>query len=202
MPDSQRAFAILTAAGPNRPGLLLSMARFVGEHGGNIVRDSVEVYGDRAFLSLYVDLPADALGSMGQARAALQGSTGLEVTLLVTPQGPDSSQPLGSLLAISDDFPGLLARVAAFLAGHGMDILSHQGSRQEFKVPGTDQVRARYVQYFTLRRPPSCDLLAFEDELRALKHAWGVFLRYREDTPYQPAVYSDITPLGDFPAGT
>ena len=200
MPQTDRLHAILRASGADRPGLLLALARFVGEHDGNIIRDVEEVFGTRAELLLYIDLPASHYATMAAAAVPFGASVGLEVEVVQADAHGGEDQPVGNLLAISDDFPGLLARVAAFLAGHDFDILSHQGARQVVASEGG--VRVRYVQYFTLRRSPTCDLLAFEDELRALKHAWGVFLRYREDAPHNPSIFADLQSLGDFPAGT
>jgi len=196
------SYAILRAHGPDRPGQLLALARFIAEHGGNIIRDVEEAFGPEAELLLHMEVTDVDRLKMEAGLPALLEATGLSATLV--PAGGPALRgfQVGSLLAIADDFPGLLARIAAFLSSHGIEVISHQGTRLVTRDAATGEPRARYVQYFTLRRPSTCELLAFEDELRAVKHAWGVFLLYREDEPFNPSVFADLQALGDFPAGT
>ncbi|HMP08628.1 MAG TPA: ACT domain-containing protein, partial [Lacipirellulaceae bacterium] len=68
---------VLTVLGPDRPGLVESLARAVAEHGGNWVESRMAHLAGHFAGILRVEVDADRASALAAAVAAL-GSTGLE----------------------------------------------------------------------------------------------------------------------------
>lgn len=116
---------VLTAIGPERPGLVSALAEAVSDHGGNwLTSELARLAGSFAGIVL-VEVPADQVDSLTLAVRAL-GDDGL-LDVAVSPaeaiSHEDSSRDLMQLQLLGQDRPGIVREISRALAGHGVTIL-------------------------------------------------------------------------------
>jgi len=122
--------AVLTAIGPDHPGLVDEVTRFVAECGGNL-EDSrmVNLRGQFAMMML-VTGPAEVVQRLRDGLAELQAATGVHAEVQTAAAGrPSSSAALPYKLSTwAMDHPGLMQSVAHLLGELGVNIESAESS--------------------------------------------------------------------------
>jgi glycine cleavage system regulatory protein len=112
---------VVTLIGPDRPGLVESLAKRVAAHGGNWVESRMAHLAGQFAGILRVEVPPDGLPALTAALAELE-KDGLRV---VTQSGgrPD---PAGSrameFQAVGHDHPGIVRDISEVLLRHGVNI--------------------------------------------------------------------------------
>jgi len=121
---------ILTAIGPDHPGLVDEVTLFVAECGGNL-EDSrmVNLRGQFAMMML-VAAPADAVRRLRDGLGELQAASGLHAEVQIAAAGrPSTSAALPYKLSTwAMDHPGLMQSVAHLLGELGVNIESAESS--------------------------------------------------------------------------
>jgi len=113
---------VLTIIGPDRPGLVESVARAVSDHDGNWVESRMARLAGQFAGVLRVDVPAGRADALERALGALDAQ-GLEV---VVSRGPAAAAapPLRRvrLELLGHDRPGIVRQISASLAAHGVNV--------------------------------------------------------------------------------
>ena len=112
------ASLILTVVGPDRPGLVRSLAQMVAAHGGNWLESRMARLGGQFAGIVLVDAPETLLADL----QALE-SEGLHVSVRIGEAA--GAGPSGTRLAVEvvgHDRPGIVRDVARVLAEHGANI--------------------------------------------------------------------------------
>jgi glycine cleavage system transcriptional repressor len=120
---------VLTAIGPDRPGLVDEVTRFVAECGGNL-EDSrmVNLRGQFAMVMLVAG-PADVVERVKDGLGQLKTATGVHAEVQAVAGRPDSSPALPYKLSTwAMDHPGLMQSVAHLLSEFGVNIESAESS--------------------------------------------------------------------------
>ena len=115
---------IITAVGPDRPGLAGELTGHLHSHGANLLDSRmVNLRGQFAMLIL-LEAPADAVTAIGKELPEFGRKIGL--TLTVTPQSASAKPPAPGLRfklkTYSLDQPGIVARLTGVLRSHGVNI--------------------------------------------------------------------------------
>ena len=114
---------VMTAVGPDRPGLVGQLTGTLHKAGGNVADSRmVNLRGQFALLVL-VEGDEAALPAMRQAFEAAAKALGL--TMSVTTQGPAAQAVRGvpyHLKTYSPDQPGIVAKISELLRQHGVNI--------------------------------------------------------------------------------
>jgi glycine cleavage system transcriptional repressor len=122
---------IITAVGPDRPGIVGELTGHLHAAGGNLLDSRmVNLRGEFAMMIL-VDLPEDAVERMKAELPALGDRIGLRLT--VSTQGAIAKHVQGlsyGLKTYSLDQPGIVARVTSVLRSFGVNI-EELSARQE-----------------------------------------------------------------------
>ena len=113
---------VLTVLGPDRPGLVESLARAVAEHGGNWVESRMAHLAGHFAGILRVEVDADRASALAAAVAAL-GSTGLE-SLVHPDLAPPAADgpPAVRLELVGADRPGIVREISRVLAAQGVNV--------------------------------------------------------------------------------
>jgi glycine cleavage system regulatory protein len=175
MPD-----LVITLIGPDRPGLVESLAATVAEHGGNWLEGRMAHLAGKFAGILQVEVPPDKAASLSEALARL-GAGGLRI---VTETG-------GSAVATSTDGrtmevellgldrPGLVREVSHLLAGRQINV--EELATDVFSAPMTGDAMFRARARVNL--PPGVDAHELRQSLERLAHDLMVEIHLAEATP-------------------
>ena len=122
---------IVTAVGPDRPGLVGDLTSKLYEAGANIVDSRMANLQGQFALILLLDAPPDTAATLSGMLPALGQALGLSV--VVSPQARPAKKVAGvpyRLKTYSLDQPGILARISAVLRERGVNI-EDLAARQE-----------------------------------------------------------------------
>ncbi len=111
---------ILTVIGSDRPGLTGALAQAVLSAGGNWLESHLSRLGGKYVGSVLVELPADALGALRSAVAAVD-AVGLKVDIVEADGAAPVGQPL-LLSVVGQDRLGIVREVTTALAALHVNI--------------------------------------------------------------------------------
>lgn len=155
---------VMTVIGPDRPGLVESLASLVTEHGGNWLESRMSRLGGQFAGILRVEVPAD------QQERFLQGLKTLEtraLTVVVQPDAPfTATQPAqySSLEIVGQDRPGIVREISRALADYGVNVEDLHTECGSAAMTGETLFTARA----SIRIPDSCNMLALRQELEKI----------------------------------
>ncbi len=133
-------FWILTAVGPDRPGLVDRIAEFLSEREINIESSRMAVLGGEFAFMVLVSGQANALEALAQSLPELEQETCLSIQGKKT-RTPSERETVDSLpfhlLATSMDHPGIVHKVGRLLHRHNVNIESMDTHVAPAPVSGT-----------------------------------------------------------------
>ena len=112
---------VLTLIGPDRPGLVESLAKRVVDHGGNWLESRMAHLAGQFAGILRIEVPPDRLDSLHAALAELEAE-GLRVAAESGAQPTDGDLRTMELELLGQDHPGIVRKVSEVLLGHGVNI--------------------------------------------------------------------------------
>ncbi|MEM6731176.1 MAG: ACT domain-containing protein [Myxococcota bacterium] len=140
-----RASLILTVSGPDRPGLVESLADVVTQHGGNWEESRMSRLAGQFAGVVHVTVAPEKLDVVASAARSIEG---LEVSV----RSGDSAGSEGKhfeLEVVGADHEGIVSRISSVLASGGVSIDELWTGREEAPHAGGMLFRARA----TLRAP-------------------------------------------------
>ncbi|MCY3018162.1 MAG: glycine cleavage system protein R [Planctomycetota bacterium] len=118
-------YAVLTALGSDRPGLVEAVSKYILDCGCNIEDSRMAILGGEFAMLILVAGPASALDKLVKNVSAASHKSGLAIQAHRT-KVPGEAAPKGTLPyeieAFSMDHPGIVQRVAGFLAERRINI--------------------------------------------------------------------------------
>ena len=112
---------VMTILGPDRTGLVESVARVVAEHGGNWLESRMCRLGGEFAGILRIELPVGKRQALIDALQALQGQG---LTVVVRPGDTTATTPgrLARLEIVGHDRPGIVREITRALAGADVNV--------------------------------------------------------------------------------
>src|SRR6059058_4830949 len=113
---------VMTIIGPDRPGLVDSVAALVTEHEGNWLESRMSRLGGFFAGILRVELPTD---KREQLIASLQSLKTKELTVVVHPDETLAPIPPGQIIQlqiVGHDRPGIVRQISHELAAYGVNV--------------------------------------------------------------------------------
>jgi len=112
----------MTVIGPDRPGLVESVAALVSQHGGNWLESRMSRLGGQFAGILRVDVPAERAGELSRSLQALAGKG---VNVVIHPDRA-ASTPAGAevhmIEFVGQDRPGIVQQITHALATHSVNV--------------------------------------------------------------------------------
>jgi len=124
-PDTSPQYLVLSGMGPDRPGLVDQVSRFLLDRGANIEDSRMAVLGGEFALILLVSGSATTVEAVRRDLGLLQGECALALTVRQTQ--PGGTRPGGERVpyrveGTALDHPGIVHRVSHLLAQQGINI--------------------------------------------------------------------------------
>lgn len=121
--DDNRGYVVLTAVGPDRPGLVNDLSALIVGAGANLEDSRMAILGGEFAMILLLSGPPGAIARAKEIGAEVEGRLGLRCILKETsPPHPPADYLLYRIEASGADRPGIVQAVAAILAGSGINV--------------------------------------------------------------------------------
>lgn len=115
--------AVLTAVGPDKPGLVNAVSKFILDCGGNIEDSRMAVLGGEFAMLILVSGEAPAVERVLAGASQAGEAAGLSILAKRTQGGASGRGTIPYALdAYSMDHPGIVQRVSRFLAERGINV--------------------------------------------------------------------------------
>ena len=156
---------IITAVGPDRPGIVGELTAALHAAGGNILDSRmVNLRGEFAMMML-LEAPGDAAARLHDELVRVGDQLGLRVT--VTPQQPITPRVAGvpyRLKAYATDQPGIVARLSGVLRAHDVNIEELSARQESAAFAGSPL----FLTEMRLTVPPTVALITLRQELETV----------------------------------
>lgn len=137
-------YLVLSALGPDRPGLVAEVTHYVTERGGNIEDSRMAVLGGEFGVMMLVSGSPDEIARVARDHAALRTATGLDVTTRDT-KSPEEHRRAQSIPCVitcdAIDNPGIVRAVSRALRNLGLNIVSLETTTYEAPITGSPLFR-------------------------------------------------------------
>ena len=129
---------VLTAVGPDRPGLVQELAFVIHDAGANLEDSRMAILGGEFALILLFSGSEAAVQRVTSAAPAFEARLGLRVALHETKPPARALSLLGYRLKVSGiDRPGIVASVSKVIAGRGINVASLESRVKHAPLTGT-----------------------------------------------------------------
>ncbi len=155
---------VMTIIGPDRTGLVESVARVVADHGGNWLESRMCRLGGEFAGILRIELPVEKRQSLIDALQTLQ-NRGL--TVVVRPGEPTAaatSSRQARLELVGQDRPGIVRQITHALAGAGVNVEEFSSECVSAPMSGELLFKANA----RLQLPGGCNVAALKTELEKI----------------------------------
>ena len=121
--DDNRGYVVLTAVGPDRPGLVNDLSALIVGAGANLEDSRMAILGGEFAMILLISGPAGAIDRVNTIGEQVEGDLGLRCILKETsPPHPPADYLLYRIEVSGADRPGIVQAVAAILANSGINV--------------------------------------------------------------------------------
>jgi glycine cleavage system regulatory protein len=155
---------VMTIIGPDRTGLVESVARVVADHGGNWLESRMCRLGGEFAGILRIELPVEKRQMLLGALQALQGRG---LTVVVRPDEAAASVTQGrqtKLEIVGHDRPGIVREITSALARANVNVEEFYSECVSAPMSGETLFKA----VARLQLPDGCDLAALKTELEKI----------------------------------
>jgi glycine cleavage system regulatory protein len=166
---------VLTLIGPDRPGLVGSVAAVVASHGGNWLESRMTRLGGQFAGILRAELPTQHVAAALKALAQLEAS-GLKVVAQTEPtEGPAAARVHMDLEVLGVDRPGIVREISQLLAAAGVNVEELSTGTRSAPMSG----EMLFEAYVRVHVPPSTDLPTLRADLERAARDLMVDIRLR-----------------------
>lgn len=137
-------FLVLSALGPDRPGLVAEVTDYLSQHGGNVEDSRMAVLGAEFGILLLVSGTPEEIAAIERDLASLREKTGLQVISRPTKAPEDHRRaPTVPCLVTAEalDHEGIVRAVSRALSRVGVNIVSLETTAYEAPVTGSPLFR-------------------------------------------------------------
>jgi len=174
---------VMTVIGPDRTGLVDSIAGLVTDHGGNWLESRMSRLGGHFAGILRVEVPPEKEPLLV---AALQKLEARGLTVVVHPDdlkaAPPTTARLSLLEIVGQDRPGIVRQISHALAGFGVNVEELHTECASAAMSGETLFKARA----TLSIPESCDAAQIRQQLERIAEDLIVEISLAELPARQP----------------
>jgi glycine cleavage system transcriptional repressor len=156
---------IITAVGPDRPGIVGELTGHLHSAGGNILDSRMVNLRGQFAIVLLIDFPEAALAGAQRDLPEFGKSIGLNLGVAAQTAAPRPVEGLSyRLKTYSSDQPGIVARLTNLLRGHGVNIEELSAWQESAAFAGTPI----FITEMRLTVPTQVALRKLRAELEAL----------------------------------
>jgi glycine cleavage system regulatory protein len=152
---------VMTIIGPDRTGLVESVASLVAEHGGNWLESRMSHLGGQFAGILRIHIPADKEQAL---IGALKKVSGLTVVAQADRAASNKPEPSLSLEIVGNDRPGIVRQISHALAKHGVNV--EELNTECVSAPMSGEML--FKAHAKVHIPASCDVAQLRRDLEQI----------------------------------
>jgi len=180
---NDNSFAVFTAIGPDRVGIVDDLSGLVVSHGGNIEESKMAILGGEFAAVMLVSMAPAALANLSSEMASLQDQLGLRLELKPTRRQESTATGRPYILeTVSLDTPGIVHAVTAILKTYGINIEELETATQPAPWTGAPMFRMRA----TLILAPSVSVAKLKADLAVLESERDLDISLKPALPVAP----------------
>jgi glycine cleavage system transcriptional repressor len=134
---SDKTYLVLTAVGPDRPGLVSEIAAAIHAAGANLEDSRMAILGGEFALLVLLSGPEAAAAAVERTSGALGERLGLRVLSKRTGRGQAKHFLLYRISVTGFDRPGIVSRISEILARRGVNVASLESRLEYAPLSGT-----------------------------------------------------------------
>lgn len=161
--SSDKTYLVLTAVGPDRPGLVSEIASAIHGAGANLEDSRMAILGGEFALLLLLSGPEAAAAAVEKAAGPLGERLGLRVLLKRTGRGQHKDFLPYRISVTGFDRPGIVLKISEILARRGVNVASLESRLAYAPLSGTPM----FVLEADLQVPSEVALAELRRELSA-----------------------------------
>jgi glycine cleavage system transcriptional repressor len=162
-----KSYLVLTAVGPDRPGIVNEVSKFLFDRGCNLEDSRMAILGGEFALIVLVSGGTDSIGKVRSEFAAAASKIGLTGTAKDTP-GPQARKDKGfvpfQVRAVGLDHPGIVHQIAHALHQMGANIESMETQAASAPFTGAPM----FTLAMRIAVPPQLSLAELRTKLQAV----------------------------------
>lgn len=135
--SSDKTYLVLTAVGPDRPGLVSEISAVIHGAGANLEDSRMAILGGEFALLVLVSGPEGAAAAVERATGPLGEKLGLRVLSKRTARGQQRHYLPYRISVTGFDRPGIVSRVTEVLARRGVNVASLESRLSYAPLSGT-----------------------------------------------------------------
>ncbi|HEX3357450.1 MAG TPA: ACT domain-containing protein [Tepidisphaeraceae bacterium] len=156
---------IITAVGPDRPGIVGELSGHLHSAGGNILDSRMVNLRGQFAIVILIELAESAAAQLQRDLPGFGKQIGLNLSINSQTSPPQQVQGLSyRLKTYSGDQPGIVARLTNLLRGHGVNIEELTGRQESAAFAGTPI----FITEMRLTVPPGVALRKLRSDLEGL----------------------------------
>jgi len=171
------SFAVLTALGPDRPGLIDEISSFLSEKQINIEDSRMAVLGGEFAIILLASSEEDIIKILKTEQEKIQKATSLDIFIkpTISPKERTVEPSIPHRLHVTSlDHPGLVHDVTKVLHSYNINIESMETHVKNAPISGTPI----FNMFCIVTVPVKNKLSAVKDELKELEHRLDVDIEF------------------------
>lgn len=162
---AERKYMVLTAVGPDRPGLVQDIASIIHGAKANLEDSRMAILGGEFALILLFSGSEQSVAEVGRQVPSFETRLGLHASIRETTRPAGAAAFLPYKLRVSGvDRPGIVAAVSKVLAGQGINVASLESRLQNAPESGTPM----FVLSAELQVPSEIALSSLRRDLAAV----------------------------------
>lgn len=161
--DEDRGYVVLTAVGPDRPGLVKALSTLIADAGASIEDSRMAILGGEFAMILLVSGSAGAVARTKELGDRIERELELRCILKETSPSPPSDYLPYRIEVDGADRPGIVQAIAAILAGRGINVASLESRLTHAPFSATPM----FVLEASLQVPSKTVLSELRNELTA-----------------------------------
>ena len=156
---------VLTALGPDRPGIVDTISRYIFKHGGNIEDSRMAVLGSEFAMIMRVTGSRDAMAAIRQNKAEIENEAGISIVIKETRIRPKPKDIVPYRLTVTClDHPGVVHRISSLMASKRINIEAMETESYAAPITGSQLFRFEAV----ISIPASKSISGLKKELERL----------------------------------
>ena len=160
--DSARRYLVLTAVGPDRPGLVNQISSAIHAAGGSLEDSRMAILGGEFAVILLLSGEEGCIGRIESERQSLERATSLSIALRGTARSEQRKSYLPYRIRVTGvDRPGIVLAVSQILSGRGVNVASLESRLAYAPLSGTPM----FVLEAELEVPSELELAELRREL-------------------------------------
>ena len=151
MPPSQ---LVLTALGPDRPGIVDTISKYIFKHHGNIEDSRMAVLGSEFAMIMLITGSRETISAIRRNAADIENETGISLVVKETRIRSKPKDIIPYKLTITClDHPGVVHQISSLIASRGINIEAMETESYEAPVTGSQLFRFEAIISIPVSKP-------------------------------------------------